>query len=301
MRSIVVEGAFGLENLKVRQREVGAPGPGEVRLRMKAASLNYRDLLMVRGHYDPRQPLPLVPLSDGVGEVVEVGAGVTRVAVGDRVCPIFAQAWHAGEPRKETMRTTLGGPLDGTLREEMCLSEEGVVPVPEHLSDAEAACLPCAAVTAWSALVTHGGVKAGDTVLVLGTGGVAVFAVQFARLLGAEVIATSSSDEKLERVRALGAAHGINYVSEPDWGKRARALTGGRGVDHVLEGRGRRLAGPVPQGHSAGGPHQPDRRALRHGREAQHPAHPDEQHPYPGHPRGTPRQLRGHEPGHLGP
>ncbi len=235
MRAIVVEGAFGLENLREVERPEPRPGPGEVLLRMRATSLNYRDLLMVRGHYDPRQPLPLVPLSDGVGEVLELGEGVTRVALGDRVCPLFAQRWLSGPARKESMRSTLGGPLDGTLRERMVLSEESLVHVPEHLSDEEAACLPCAALTAWSALVTYGEVKAGDTVLVLGSGGVAVFAVQFARLLGARVIATSSSDEKLERLRTLGARHVINYRTNPDWGKTVRQLTDDRGVDHVVE------------------------------------------------------------------
>ena len=151
MKALVIQGSFGLENLALVERPDPAPGPGQILLGMTAASLNFRDLLMVRGMYNPRQPLPLIPASDGVGRVEAVGAGVTRVRVGDRVCPIFAQGWLAGEPAREKLRTTLGGPLDGTLAQKMVVSEESVVSVPEHLSDAEAATLPCAAVTAWSA------------------------------------------------------------------------------------------------------------------------------------------------------
>jgi NADPH:quinone reductase-like Zn-dependent oxidoreductase len=189
---------------------------------------------MVRGHYDPRQPLPLIPCSDGVGEVVALGEGVTRVQVGDRVCPIFAQAWRSGEPTPEKLRSTLGGPLDGTLCEEMVVSENSVAKVPSHLDDCEAATLPCAAVTAWSALVTLGQIKPGDTVLVQGTGGVSIFALQFAKLMGASVIATSSSDDKLERLKKLGADELINYKQVPDWGKAVRKYTQ-HGVDHIIE------------------------------------------------------------------
>ncbi|MCB1037040.1 MAG: NAD(P)-dependent alcohol dehydrogenase [Acidobacteria bacterium] len=235
MKVVEVRGNFGLENLAVTERPSPEPGPGQVLLRMKAASLNYRDLLMVQGQYNPKQPLPLIPCSDGVGEVAAVGAGVSRVAVGDRVATLFAQRWFSGEPTHEKLRSTLGGPLDGTLCQEMVLSAEGVVPVPPHLTDAEAATLPCAALTAWSALVTQGGVKAGDTVLVQGTGGVSIFALQFARLLGARVIVTSSSDEKLERSRVLGAQETLNYRTNPKWGAAALELTGGRGVDHIVE------------------------------------------------------------------
>ncbi|HVS01259.1 MAG TPA: NAD(P)-dependent alcohol dehydrogenase [Thermoanaerobaculia bacterium] len=235
MRAWEVAGSFGLDNLRLAERADPQPGPGEVRLRLRAASPNYRDLLMVRGEYDPRQPLPLVPCSDGSAVVEAVGEGVERCRPGDRVCPLFAPRWIAGEPTRERVRATLGGPLDGTLAEAMVVPAEGVVPLPDYLTDLEAATLPCAAVTAWSALVTHGGVKAGDTVLVMGTGGVALFALQIARLCGARVIATSSSDEKLERARALGAWEGINYRAVPEWGRRARQLTGGAGVDHVVE------------------------------------------------------------------
>ena len=202
---------------------------------MRAASLNFRDLLTVRGQYNPRQPLPLIPCSDGVGEVVATGRGVSQVEVGDRVSPIFAQEWLSGQPTRSALASTLGGPLDGTLAEFMVLSEQGVVRVPEHLTDEEAASLPCAALTAWSALVTQGSLKAGDTVLVQGTGGVSIFALQFANLLGARVIVTSSSDEKLARARKLGAWETINYMTVPEWGKRALELTGGNGVDVVVE------------------------------------------------------------------
>jgi NADPH:quinone reductase-like Zn-dependent oxidoreductase len=235
MRVVELREGFGLEHLKVAERPQPAPGPGQVLLRMLAASLNYRDLLMVRGRYDPRQPLPLVPCSDGVGEVVAVGAGVTRVGPGDRVAPIFAQAWLAGEPTRDRLRSTLGGPLDGTLAEHVVLDAEGVVRVPEHLSDEEAACLPCAGVTAWSALVTHGAVRPGEIVLAQGTGGVSIFALQLATLAGARVIATSRDDAKLERARALGAWRTINYRTTPDWGRRAVELSGGTGVDLVVE------------------------------------------------------------------
>jgi NADPH:quinone reductase-like Zn-dependent oxidoreductase len=198
-------------------------------------ALNYRDLLMVRGLYNPKQPLPLVPCSDAVGIVAAVGPGVDRVALGERVATLFCQRWQGGEPSWERVRSTLGGPLDGTLAERRVLDQEGVVRVPEHLSDVEAATLPCAALTAWSALVTQGGLAPGDTVLVQGTGGVSIFALQLARLAGARVIVTSSRDDKLERARQLGAWAGINYVATPEWGKAARRLTGSRGVDHVIE------------------------------------------------------------------
>ncbi len=235
MRVVELRERFGLENVTLAARSKPTAEPGQVVLRMLAASLNYRDLLMILGQYNPNQPLPLIPFSDGVGQVVSVGPGVERVQVGDRVAPIFAQNWICGRPTIETLRSTLGGPLDGTLTEYLALEESGVVHVPQHLSDEEAATLPCAGVTAWNALVTHGGVQPGDTVLVQGTGGVSIFALQFAVLLGARVIVTSSSDEKLERARALGAWETINYRSLPDWGREARRLADDRGVDLVVE------------------------------------------------------------------
>lgn len=235
MRAWVVKGGFGLDRLVCETRPAPAPGPGEVALRMRAVSLNYRDLMMVQGAYNPRQPLPLVPCSDGVGEVVAVGEGVQAWAVGDRVCPIFAQGWLAGDVPDDANASTLGGPLDGTLREVMTVPAHAVVRAPDHLTDAEAACLPCAAVTAWRALAVEGGVRAGDTVLTLGTGGVSLFAVQLGTMMGAQVIVTSSQDVRLERARALGAVAGVNYVDDKNWGRSVVALTGGRGVDVVVE------------------------------------------------------------------
>jgi NADPH:quinone reductase-like Zn-dependent oxidoreductase len=238
MRAFEVRDAFGLDHLTLTERpepRAGGPGARQVLLRMRAVSLNYRDLMTVEGTYNPRQKLPLIPCSDGVGEVVAVGEEVTRVRPGDRVCPIFAQRWISGEPTRERLRSTLGGPLDGTLAEQMVLDEEGVVKVPSHLTDEEAAALPCAAVTAWNAVVTEGRIKAGDTVLVQGTGGVSIFALQFAHLLGARVIATSSRPEKLARALELGASDGINYRETPAWGAKVKELTGGAGVDLVVE------------------------------------------------------------------
>ncbi|UQA63357.1 zinc-dependent alcohol dehydrogenase family protein [Polyangium aurulentum] len=235
MKAIAIQGSFGLDSLALVDLPDPTPGPGQIVVRMRAASLNFRDLLTVKGLYNPRQPLPLVPLSDGAGEVVEVGAGVTRVKKGDRVCPIFTQGWIEGQFDAQKLVTTLGGPLPGVLSELFLGSEHGVVKIPAHLTDAEAATLPCAAVTAWNALFDAGQTKPGDTVLVQGTGGVSIFALQFAVAAGARVIVTSSSDEKLERARQLGAWGLINYKTNPDWDKRALEMTGGVGVDHVIE------------------------------------------------------------------
>lgn len=236
MRVFQIQDDWGFDHLQLATRPDPKPGPGQVLLRMKAASLNYRDLVVPnRGYGSFTGNLPLIPVSDGVGEVVEVGAGVTRVKVGDRVCPCFHQGWLAGEPDIERMTQTLGGPIDGAMADYMCLSEQGLVKVPAHLSDEEAATLPCAALTAWSALVTYERLRPGSRVLVQGTGGVALFALQFAKLLGAHVTVISSSDEKLARAKQLGADAGINYVATPEWSKPARELTGGRGFDHIVE------------------------------------------------------------------
>jgi NADPH:quinone reductase-like Zn-dependent oxidoreductase len=190
---------------------------------------------MVKGLYNPKIRLPCVPLSDGVGVVAGVGEGVARVKTGDRVAGIFMQKWLAGEVNDASARSALGGGGEGMLAEYVALHEEGVTPVPEHLTDEEAATLPCAGVTAWHALITEGNLKAGDSVLIQGTGGVSIFALQFARMSGARVIATSSSDAKLERVRGLGVSDGINYKTNPDWEEKARDLTGAIGVDHIVE------------------------------------------------------------------
>jgi NADPH:quinone reductase-like Zn-dependent oxidoreductase len=227
---------FGLENLLLVERETPRPGPYEAIVKFHAASLNYRDLLFAKGLYNRNPRFPVVPLSDGAGEVVAVGEGVTRWKLGDRVCPIFMQGWLEGERTAEKARTALGGgDWDGVLREQGAFSEEGLVRIPDHLSFEEAATLPCAAVTAWNALVQVEPVNASQTVLTLGTGGVSIFAVQFAKMHGARVIATSSSDEKLARVRELGADETINYKKTPDWDKEVLRLTNGIGVDHVVE------------------------------------------------------------------
>lgn len=236
MRAYEIQESFGLDQLNLTDRPDPDPDdlqPGEVLLRIRAVSLNYRDLMTVQGLYNPTQPLPLVPCSDAAAEVVAVGGSVDRVEPGDRVMPIFSQGWIAGEPTRERMRSTLGGPLDGTLQEYLVLDQQGLVRIPDYLSDEEASTLPCAAVTAWSALVTDGGVTAGEAVLTLGTGGVSIFALQIAKALGARVVVTSSSDDKLDRARELGAEHGINYTEDEMWGETARELTGG--VDLVVE------------------------------------------------------------------
>jgi len=235
MKAYLLKTGFGIENLSLEDVPQPIPGPGQVLLKMSAWSLNYRDLLVVRGIYAPNLKFPFQILSDGVGEVVAVGAGVTRARTGDRVAGAFMQTWIEGEMNDEKFNSALGAHRPGIAAEYVVLDADGVVLVPGHLTDEEAATLPCAAVTAWQALVTSGNLTAGDSVLVLGTGGVSIFALQFARMLGARVIATSSSDDKLERVRALGASELINYKTTPAWGKRVRDLTGGRGVDHIVE------------------------------------------------------------------
>ncbi len=227
---------FGFDSLKLVDRPQPTAGPFEVLLKMRAWSLNFRDLMVARGHYNPRLKMPAIPLSDGVGEVVEVGAGVSRAKVGDRVAGSFMPKWVAGEIDDSKARSALGGGgPNGMLAEYVVLHEDGVVAVPDHLSDEEGATLPCAAVTAWHALVGEGSLKAGDTVLALGTGGVSIFALQFAHQMGARVIITSSSDQKLDRAKKLGASDGINYKSTPKWEEPIRELTGGRGVDYVVE------------------------------------------------------------------
>lgn len=231
MRALELQGAVGIDNLKLVERDVPKAGPGEVVVRLKAASLNYRDLATVK--YMGGK-LPLVPLSDGSGEVVEVGAGVTRVKVGDHVAPSFFPHWITGGPTPAVL-PALGGPYDGCAQDYLKITAEGVTIAPKNLTHEEVATLPCAALTAWRGLFVEGGLKAGDTVLVQGTGGVSIFALQFAKMAGARVIITSSSDEKLERARGLGADDFINYKKTPEWSKEARKLTGGRGVDHVVE------------------------------------------------------------------
>jgi NADPH:quinone reductase-like Zn-dependent oxidoreductase len=229
--------AFGIDRLELDERPDPALGAREVRVRVNAVSLNYRDILIVDRGIAPRPvELPLVPCSDAAGAVLEVGPEVARVRVGDRVTTTVFQRWLEGDTIPEDARdSALGGALDGVLADQVVLDEDGLVHVPEHLSDEEASTLPCAAVTAWHALVVKGPVPAGETMLVQGTGGVAIFALQLGLQAGARVIVTSKSDEKLERVRALGAWETINYVTTPDWAARVLELTGGMGVDHVVE------------------------------------------------------------------
>ena len=228
---------FGIDQLALVEREDPRPGPTEVVVKLHAASLNYRDLMVVTGTYNPRMKLPAVPLSDGAGEVVEIGDSVTRWQVGDRVMPIFAQRWLQGTTTEETRRTSLGSGAqwDGVLRESAAFDQEGLVRIPDYFSFEEAATLPCAAVTAWHALAVSGDLKAGQTVLTLGTGGVSIFALQIARLFGARVIATTGSDDKIERLKDLGAGDVINYRSREDWDAAVLELTQNRGVDHVVE------------------------------------------------------------------
>lgn len=234
-RVAALEGSFGIENIHLVERPVPAPEAHEVLVRMHAASLNFRDYLVSIGRYNPKMPLPRVLLSDGAGEVAAVGDGVSRVKAGDRVAGIFMQTWLAGEYLEPHGKSALGGAIDGVLADYVLFHEDGVVAIPDHLSYVEAATLPCAAVTAWNALVAQGTLKTGDSVLVQGTGGVSLFALQFAKMSGARVIVTSSSDEKLERARGLGADETINYKQVLDWDKRVRQLTGGGGVEHVVE------------------------------------------------------------------
>jgi NADPH:quinone reductase-like Zn-dependent oxidoreductase len=224
----------GIDRLTTVEVERPRARAGQVVLRMKAASINYVDLQIARGEFGwPRAGI--IPLSDGVGEVIEVGEGVERVAVGDRVAGIFEQGWISGPLLPSYPTTHLGNRIDGVLAEYVALDANGVVRVPGHLTDEEAATLPCAGVTAWNALVEMGDVRAGDTVLVLGTGGVSLFALQFARLAGARVLIVSSSDAKLARASELGATACLNYRTTPDWERWAIELTDGAGVDHVVE------------------------------------------------------------------
>jgi NADPH:quinone reductase-like Zn-dependent oxidoreductase len=225
-----------IDDLTLEEAEVPRPGPGQVLVWLHAASLNFRDLAVASGKYMMSAlPPNLVPLSDGAGEVVEIGAGVDRVRVGDRVAGIFMQGWLSGEIEPGHGATALGGAIDGVLAEYRVFDQSGLVQLPAHLSYEQGASLPCAAVTAWNALYGLNRLLPGQTVLLLGTGGVSIFALQFAHAAGARVIITSSSDEKLARARALGANDGINYKAEPEWHKAVKRLTGGRGADHVVE------------------------------------------------------------------
>jgi NADPH:quinone reductase-like Zn-dependent oxidoreductase len=226
---------FGIDKLALVDREMPRPGPGEVLVRLTAASLNYRDYLVVQGAYNPKLKRPIVPLSDGVGVIEDLGPSVTRFKKGDRVAACFMQTWIEGPVNREKSVSALGGAIDGVLREFAVFSERGLVHVPGALTDEEAAALPCAAVTAWHALFEHTPGAPGDTVLIQGTGGVSIFALQFAKIAGLRTILISSSDAKLARAKELGAHETINYKINAKWEEEARQLTNGVGVDHVIE------------------------------------------------------------------
>ena len=243
MRAWRFDEAFGQENLKIAELPEPSPGPGQALVRVRACSLNYRDLVVSKGGYGMAVRTPLIPLSDGAGEVLAVGAGVTRVKPGDRVAGIFMQQWIEGGPDDAKAASAMGGAINGMLAEQVCLNAEGLVHFPEHLSFEEAATLPCAAVTAWNALFRSGGLRPGETVLLQGSGGVSTFALQFAKMAGARVIATSGNDAKIARLRQMGADEVLNYKTTPEWDKPVRDVTHGVGVDHIVEVCG---AGTLP-------------------------------------------------------
>lgn len=255
-RCTLIRQPDGTYRLTFEQTPIPKPAEHEVLVRVRAASLNRRDVYVLHGQY-PMPPRPsLVPLSDGAGEVVSVGPGVTRFKGGDRVAAIFFQRWLEGRPDAQTHSSALGGQLDGMLSQYVCLSEEGLVGVPQGYSHEEASTLPCAAVTAWNGLMTRGRMQQGDNVLILGTGGVSIFGLQFAAAAGARPIVTSSSDEKLAHAKTLGAVATINYRKTSEWSKAVRAATGEVGVHQVLEVGGagtlvQSIASLAPGGHIA--------------------------------------------------
>jgi len=234
MKAVVLNPAFGLENLAVVERADPSPGAGQILVRVRATSLNYRDLLIVKGQYNPKLVMPRILGSDAAGEVVAVGAGVTRWKAGDRIAGCFMSQWIDGPINDAAAKSSLGSDRDGVFAELVVFEEGSVVRIPDYLSFEEAATLPCAAVTAWNAL-TASNTGPGTTVLLQGTGGVSIFALQFAKALGATALITSGHDEKLTRALALGADAGTNYKTNTDWEKWARQQTSGVGVDVVVE------------------------------------------------------------------
>lgn len=240
--------AFGLDHLSAIEFDVPKPGPGQVHVRFHAASLNYRDLMVVLGQYNPKMALPRILGSDAAGEVVTVGEGVAEWKPGDRVASLFFQDWADGDITQSIGRSALGGSIDGVFATDRILPAHGIIRIPDTLTFAQAATLPCAALTAWNALVEKGNLRAGETVLIQGTGGVSLFGLGIAKAHGARVILTSSSDEKLERGRALGADETINYKSTPEWDAEVLKLTEGRGVNHIVEVGG---SGTMPRSFNA--------------------------------------------------
>jgi len=236
MKTMQVQDAWGTENIRPADRPDPEPGPADVIIAMKAVSINPRDRIMCQGGYGKiGGSLPLVPLCDGAGEVVAKGAEVKEYEIGDLVCPTYSRTWLRGSYTKDASKGAHGGPLDGTAQEFMRVPAAAVVCAPRHLTAEEAATLPCAAVTSWNAIVAQGRTRPGDRVVLQGTGGVSLFALLFAKMAGAEVFITSSSDEKLAKARALGADHTINYRTTPDWHKAVLEQTGGAGADHVVD------------------------------------------------------------------
>lgn len=234
MRTLELQ-QFGLDGLREVTRDQPEPGPGEVRVRMQAASLNYHDLAAVLGMANPKMQFPRVPLSDGAGEIDAVGAGVTGRQVGERVTSLFFPDWQGGRPTFDKMSRVTGDTIDGVMADAVVVPASAVMPVPRHLSPQEAATLPCAALTAWRALMDGDSVRSGDRVLLQGTGGVSLFALQFCKLLGAETYMVSSSRDKLDRVAPLEPDHWLSYKDEPEWGRAVRKLASGSGVDRVIE------------------------------------------------------------------
>jgi NADPH:quinone reductase-like Zn-dependent oxidoreductase len=235
MRAWAIEKNFGLDHLKMVNVAEKPIKDDQVNVNIRACSLNFRDLMVVKGQYNPKQLLPLIPLSDGAGDVVEIGKNVTKFKVGDKVCTTFSQKWCHGVASSEAFLNTLGSPLDGTLRESSVFREDGLIKFPKHLSYEEAATLPCAGVTAFNAIAFQSKLKPGDTVLLEGTGGVSIFALQFAKAFGLKSIVISSSDEKLKQAKQMSATHGINYLKIEDWPQAILELTDGLGVDAVVE------------------------------------------------------------------
>ncbi len=249
MRAAVIRERFGLSEIEVMEVSAPKPGPNQVLLRLRAASLNYRDVMVAAGSYNPRYPLPLVLGSDAVGEIVELGPGSEHgeLKLGARVCAMLAQGWLAGPPPRSATRNTLGGPLPGVFAEYAVVRSDSLLRVPEYLTDIEAATLPCAALTAWSALKTLAETRSGDVVLTLGSGGVSLFALQIAQRSGARVLTTSRAERKHAQLLALGAERVLD-ANQADWGRQARELAGGEGVDHVIDVGG---AETLPQSFAA--------------------------------------------------